>query len=266
MSPMKSRVSALRRVDPEPDWTGWEIRDSSSGDPLEHQLGKPGLWHYARAGATGTGPGVKRFLYPEFDHLAWLVGGEARDLDRVSLKTELRDWAHATSRGELPPDWSSPDQEQAASWLNPGRLTVRSGPHLAMGQLACDDQGLRVIFPELVQLSDELSSTRLAWIRELCLDTQSRWHMVRFGLLDRRVRAEVDLSGVPEGLARPLFALGFEALVFSVRWALPSFAFVSDPGAASAVLDRGPWWLKEKAIPSSTRETRDVARLPECAG
>ena len=84
-------------------------------------------------------------------------------------------------------------------------------------------------------------------MRALCLDAQLCWQLLRVGIVDDCVRAEIDLTGVPPDLAEPLFRIAVEALVFGVRWALPGLALVADSNARSEVLDRGPWWLNEHA-------------------
>jgi hypothetical protein len=253
----------MQRAECEAGWSGWGIRDRCSGDPLEDQLGQPGLWHVERGTLASTSDGFSLFIYPDIDRLASLVGGAAWALDPHQLTVEMRDWARATSRGKLPPTWDPPSPQEVASWLTLDRLTVRSGPHLSKGQLECDAKALRIVFPELVRLRDALPETRRAWLRELCFDAQSRWHMVRFGLRDRRVRAEVDLSGVPAAIAQPLFTVALEALLFSVSWVLPSLALVNDPSATTPVLDRGPWWRSEKAFLASPRGPRSS---PESTG
>lgn len=262
MNPRRMRVTRMRRADTASGWSGWQMRDRSLGDPLEDQLGRPGLWQFARRGLVDD-DGIKQFLYPDLVHLASLTGSEAWRQDPASLESDIRAWARATSHAKLPSGWAPPSPDEVSTWFAAERLTVRAGPHLARGGLECDAEALRVVFPELIRLSDALPDARRAWARELCFDAQSRWHTVRFGLADDRVRAEIDLSGVPEAIAQPLFTFAFEALVFSVRWVLPSLALVSDPSAASHVLDRGPWWRPETA---TLRSTRGPVRPPEIAG
>ena len=251
MSTPKAKASRLYRADTDAGFRGWAIRNESTGDPLEAQLARPGLWQFGRRGTAATDRGVKLFLFPDFDRLASLAGGGAQVQDAESLEHDFRAWARATSRGKLPEGWVAPSRDEASAWFTAERLTVRAGPHLSKGIFECDSKGLRIVFPELVRLGGGLPKARRAWARELCFDAQSKWHMVRFGLEGCRVRAEVDLSGVPAEIAQPLFTFAFEALVFSVKWVLPSLALISDPSAASQVLDRGPWWRTQEEILAS---------------
>ena len=120
-----------------------------------------------------------------------------------------------------------------------------SPPHLP-GRTRFDDRRaadrLRVGFPQVARFTDALPPARLAWLRALCLDTQLHWQLVRFGIADDCVRAEVDLSGVPRELAAPLFRVAVEALAVCVKWVLPAFSLIVDPDTKSETLDRGPWW------------------------
>lgn len=239
MKALKVQPSRLRPIVEASGWRGWTCRSRGSDAPLEEQFGQPGLWRASPHLGRPHTDGRKGFLYPP---VASLPGGVAWARDADGLDAEIHDWAHATSTGKLPTDWTAVEPGEASSWIDPARLNVRAGPHLAKGKLECDAKSLRIVFPELVVLNESCSDARVMWAHELCLDAQSRWQIVRFGVSGRRVRAEVDLSGVPASLAQPLFALAFASLEFSVRWTLPSLALVSDPDSACLTLDCFPPW------------------------
>jgi hypothetical protein len=242
----RSRRQRLVRVERSSDWTVWARRDAGLPDDGNGGLlGEPGLWRWVRRNG-----GVDRiFDCPSFAMLERLAGAAAQDFDEAALRAETREWARATAAGAAPEGWAGPDPEEVGDWHAPDRFAVRAGPHLAKGELECDSTRLRLRFSELARLDASLPEARRAWARAVCLDTQSRWHLVRFGLDGERVCAEVDLSGVPAGLARPLFSLALEALAFTVAWALPALALIADANVTSRTLDREPWWLRENPRP-----------------
>ncbi len=236
MSAGASRKRRLMRVDRGGDWATWLDRSRSGKRASIDMLGRPGLWRAVRR----NGRIETSFACPPLALLEAATVGEGASLDEQELA--LREWAGTTANDELSAGWCAPASELLADWLDPQRLTVRAGPHVAKGELESGAEHLRLIFSELVRLDDGLPEPRRAWLRELCLDTQSRWQLVRFGIVDGRVRAEVDLSGVPHALAEPLAGWALEALVFAVGWALPALVLIADPKLKSHVLDRGPWW------------------------
>ncbi len=191
------------------------------------------------------------FACPSLAPLEAAAMGEGWSL--VEQEAALREWARTTADDELSAGWCAPDSDLLADLLDSQRLTVRAGPHVAKGEFECGAERLRLIFSELVRLDDGLPEPRLAWLRELCLDAQSRWQLVRFGVAAGRVRAEVDLSGVPHALAEPLAGWALEALVFAVGWALPALVLIADPNLNSLALDRGPWWSSGASPAAKTR-------------
>lgn len=222
----------------EPGWTVWRVRGEQEDARGDTALGQPGLWHAVR-----RREGVSKiFDCPSANALGqWHVDRDG-DRDASTLHAETRNWAAATLRSELPDGWTAPPAEEVMEWVPSDRLTLRIGPHIVQGELERTEKRLRVVFHELVRLPTASEENRLDWTHELCLDAQSRWHMVRFGLVDEQVQAEVDLSGVPLSVARPVLLRSLEALAFSVRWVLPALAIVADPGVASQALEHGPWW------------------------
>jgi len=226
-------------------WTVWVDRAAPPAQATgRHQLGQPGPWRYVRHNG-----GLQRVLEcPAIDKLAQLAEVAAQGRNASQLLSEVDAWADATAHGELPQGWTAPEPEEVSTWVATERLSVRAGAHVARGELECDSGRLRLVFRNIVELGEALPAPRRAWARALCADTQSRWCMVRFALAGTRVRAEVDLSGVPPAIARPLLQRASESLVFSVGWALPALALTADPGVASRALDRGPWWERETPL------------------
>jgi hypothetical protein len=199
-------------------------------------IGRPGLWR--ALSLDGSSRAV--FACPKAAQLvpigSWGIA-EAR-----AAELELFAWARDTARGRLRRDWQAPSPEEVESWLAARQLVARASGRVVKGEVECDAKSLRIFFPELARLSDELSSARRSWASALCLDAHSQWQLARFALVDDRVQAEVDLSGVPASMAPALFALALDALVVAVEWVLPALALVTDSSVASRTLDREPRW------------------------
>jgi hypothetical protein len=227
--------SALRS---EGDWLALALREPFEGDPLRDLLGSPGLWRALRERPLRDEPSWTRV----FD-LPPLAPPEAEDEPLPGHPcAALLDWAEATADGSTPRGWTPPQQAEVDSWLEPARRSVRAGAHVAQIDLVVEPPRFGLVIPALVRIPAELPPARVAWLDELCHDTQERWRMVRFGVDEAAasVRAEVDLTGAPLDRARPLVELALAALTCSAEWALPSFSLVTDPGVASQTLDRNP--------------------------
>src|SRR5262249_50747243 len=109
---------------------GWSVLKDvvpPATDPLDGQLGRPGLWKLV--GGIGGGPVQRVFELPPLaltddDELAE-VGGDA-----TSLRQACLDWALQTAQGEPPDHWRPPSREEVEAWLAPGALTIRAGAHV----------------------------------------------------------------------------------------------------------------------------------------
>ena len=228
---------------PEGEWLG--LRDGASAAPADparsassvpekgpsdpaEQLGAPGLWRVDERGHARVHD------LPQFRGLA---AGE--------LAT-LVDWAFETRAGRVPEGWEAPARDELEDWIDPRRLGVRApglGVGVVRGELVCGDGRLALVFPELARVPDDLEPERRGWLDALLDDAQRRWRLVRFGIArdagaGLRVRAEVDLSGVPPTWARPLVQLSFDALLWAAGWALSPVSFVADPAASSRALEK----------------------------
>lgn len=239
---------AQRRTERGAEWTLPLDSTRDGASDMGDLLGQHGLWRVVRS----NGGLAKVFECPAYAQLVPPGVRSALDCDEDRLHTEVCDWAHATARGELRHDWVAPSADEVGAWVDLPRLQVRSGGHITRGELDCDPRRLRLSFPELVGLGQELPPARLAWAQELCLDTQTHWQLARFGIADGRVQAEVDLSGVPSPLAEPLLERALEALVFAVAWVLPALAVIADPGVGSATLNRRPAWCLDSRLTART--------------
>jgi hypothetical protein len=239
VSPRRQPRIEIERPRSAADWTVFVAPEATRATSHSGSPNATGLWR----SALREGRVSKIFDVPP---LAYLRRHAEADLDDDSaLLDELSEWALASSRGDHPVGWSAPAADVVSTWIDRDRLTVRSGPHIVKGELRSDGKTLAIAFPELARIGEELPDARRAWSEALCLDAQSRWHMVRFSVAGDRIGAQVDLSGAPSSVMRPLFVRAFEALIFSVGWVLPALALVTDPSAESRLLDRGPVWAQD---------------------
>jgi hypothetical protein len=225
-------------------WLALALREPLPGDPLRDLLGTPGLWRGVREPSPENEPRWVRV----FD-LPPLLPPEAEDeTDAQHPCVALLDWAEATADGSTPRDWTPPQREEVEDWIEPTRRSVRAGAHIAQIDLVVDPSRFGLVISALARIPAELPPTRTAWLDELCHDAQERWRMVRFGIDEATasIRAEVDLTGAPPGLARPLVELALAALTCSAAWALPSFSVVTDLGVKSQALDRKPRWAASR--------------------
>jgi hypothetical protein len=239
------------------DWAVFVDPDATRVASMTDSLDAPGLWRAAVRGGQVS----KIFDVPPLSHLLRNTDSDTDPADESVLLGEIIAWARITASGGRPEAWSAPSADEVKTWFDPDRLAVRSGQHIVKGELHCHAQTLRLVFPELAHLDESLPEARRAWVEALCLDAQSRWRMVRFGIAGQRIGAGVDLSGAPEALVQPLFVRAFEALVYSVGWVLPALTLVTDPSARSHALDRGPVWAQD-VLRRSVRPESGLQPIP----
>ena len=224
---------------------GWTIlihRKRFVGDPLTDLIGAPGLWRALPGAPPESKPVPGAFSYvfeipPGLAHSEGEVGP-----DEPHPMANLLGWARQTSGGTPPSGDGAawPTRDEVEGWIEPSRRHVRAGGHLAPIEVSADGARFGLVAPALVRLPDGLSPARVAWVRELCLDAQARWRLVRFSLDGPSVRAEVDLSGAPLERAQALFEIALAALTTAAAWVLPGLAVVADPSVASRCLDQPP--------------------------
>jgi hypothetical protein len=154
---------------------------------------------------------------------------------------ELIAWAEATRGGRRPPGWTLPT-DHVLDGIATTRLSVRASGCSAQGELIREPERLAVVFPQLVEIPDELPDPRRRWLDQLCCDTRARWKLVRVGVepSNARVSAGVDLTGAPHACARALLLLSLEALACAIEWILPSLGLVVDTAAECRALEREP--------------------------
>jgi hypothetical protein len=211
-----------------------------TADPLTRQMGKPALWKCVR---TPAGHNRQVFEFP----LSVAAGTEPGVDDEIEkaaspLRTMLA-WALDTLNKERPNNWRSPACRQVQALIPAKALTVQCDTDARQGELVCKSQRLAFRFPILLSIPEDLSATRLYWLRRLLIETQNRWKLVRMGFYSDRVKtaalAEVDLSGAPPGMLPDLVKIALAALKGAVAWAVPSAAFLIDGAMDSSALAAG---------------------------
>ena len=210
----------------------------SKFDPLACQPPVPGLWKLVAKG--------RRFRRVFELPLGVVRAAEADHLDGngASPFRECMAWALATADGEAPADWRTPPRAELESWLPPGALTVVCGGLARQGALVDDPARLLLRFPIVSHVSPDLPESRLTWLRELLIDAQTQWRMVRIRAVsdsgERSVVAEADLTGAPHPLIEGLMATALAALGCVVSWVVASAAFVADATRECRALETCP--------------------------
>ncbi len=183
-------------------WGTFESNGKQRSDPLRGQLGRPGLWKLS-VDARGAVRGV-------FELPPSLVALAESDVARFE---DIAGWALATAGGKTDRSWSPPAKAEIESWLPDKALTLQVGAIARQGALILDDHRLLFRFPVVHEIPRSLSAARKAWLRELLVDAQNRWRLVRIGMNgSSEVQAQVDLSGAPHHTLEELVQIGTDAL------------------------------------------------------
>lgn len=228
-------------------WAVLRATAPATGDPLADLWGQPGPWkavsgshlHLAHSRHVRSEDVTPRRFRRVFEvPLSLLVegegddGGDALDAGRgVSPLGALVAWGLATLEGRCPPGWQTPSREEVEARLAPGALTVQCGAHARQGQVVADGGRLALRMPILARRPAGLSECRLSWLRQVLLDAQDRWRLVRVGPVpdgpESPVEAEVDLTGAPPLLLDGLAAVAATALRCAVSWVVGPCAFLA---------------------------------------
>jgi hypothetical protein len=213
---------------PEGAWSTLRSTEPLVGvDPLRGLLGEPGAWHFVR-GADCT---IRKLLELPSPVFNFQTDADALD-DAESPLRELLNWGLATDKGLITSGWKAPERAEIDTWMSPGALTIQRGPIVRQGRIHLEANRLAIRFPLVTSLPEGLSANRRLWLRELLLDGQNRWRMVRLGLTEQGAEAEIDLSGAPPVVLEPLFKASLDALRWVVQWLALSAAFLADPAVA----------------------------------
>ncbi len=222
------------------DEGGWAVvrsaKPAADADPLEGQLGRPGLWKCVR---DADGAGLLRvFDLPRLPDAPEETDGEG---ERAPLAACL-EWAAATSHGRLPEGWQPPPRAEVNAWAPPAALTVQAGALVRQASVVYAPDRLALTCPVLTRVPEALPEARRAWLRELLVEAQDRWRMVRVGFAGEApaVLAEVDLSGCPPEVVESVFRAGLAALRWVVEWLARPADFLADAALPSRALEVFP--------------------------
>ena len=233
------------------EWIALVDRTPRAGES-RGELGVPGPWRTVRANGSTARVCDLWLTMVDAESDADAEGAPESRGTRPPFASALH-FARATADGKLPAGWRAPAAAEVEGWLEPRRLAVRSGAHVAKAELTCEPTRLALRFPELVRVPAELAEPRVAWLREVCSAAQDRYRLVRLGLADGVVQAEVDLTGVPPAMAPAMVELSFSALSWVVEWLLAPLHLIANSSVESRALDlQLPW------APARTTNTRKV--------
>lgn len=199
----------------DPVGAGWRFAAPwpQDRDPLADP-GLPGLWRCERLhDAACQVFALPGWLLDGADPVGDMPDGEPDWQDGQRAFAAAVAWVVATARGALPQGWAPPGDPVQGGWFPAAALTIQQGGVLRQVELqrAEDRFALRLVLAEAVPA--ELPEIRREYLRRILLETQARWLLVRTAIgVDDTPTAVVDLSGVPDALARPLCLAGLESL------------------------------------------------------
>jgi hypothetical protein len=232
----RHRAGATCRVE-----SGWLVLEAAFAgavpDPLEPYDGGPGLWKVV----LGAGGPRRVFEVP----VAAFHDVEVPD-QAAALVDAFLNWGFASAAGETPAEWVCPGSEEALRAMPAGRLGLVAGAFAARVEvLANADTGRLALRCIVLPAPDSrMCETRRILLRAVLLETQDRWRMIRAeavaGPEGPAPALTVDLTGAPPELLPGLLACGLDVLRAAVLRLADPVTLLSDPHAASMVLDRAP--------------------------
>lgn len=237
---VRNDMGALKMI------SGWGVFESKRPvrrkDALLGQLAKPALWKYKSSGG-------RRAIRRVFELPPAVVNGRGTacglsNEDRDDFVNLLR-WMLDTERGGIPEGWRPPTRDAIEGYLPEGALTLETETIVRQGTLHHGDDRLALGFRILPPLPANLPAVRREWLRELLIDTQNRWRLVRIGsTADEAIEAEVDLTGAPAAAVVPLIRVGLDALRFVVSSIVETAEFLVDPSVPCRTLELRPSRVK----------------------
>lgn len=198
-------------------------------DPLRGQLGRPGLWKRVSDGAAVTCCfEMPPSILADLRENDW--GEEADRPFEAAL-----DWAASTAGGKAPKGWTPPSAEEMG--MAKTEFIVQHGRFVRRGHVV-RGQGLLALRIPIVARLPELDACRTGWLREVLIDGQDRFRMVRIGLdsPDAAVLAEIDLSGAPHSATGSLIRISLDALRGVLIWLVASVDLLADPTVTARAL------------------------------
>jgi hypothetical protein len=215
---------------------GWLIlereRTGVGADPLHELTGCPGLWK--RVGAEGN-----RQVFELPLHVLRAAGSEGWEETGEGVGQTAVDAVDSFAETDLggpgsAADWCPPSAQRLDALLPPGSLTVQTGGIVLQGSVHREAERLALKIPLCSSIPEPISSSRRHWFRELLLDGQNSWRMVRlcWDEKDDSGRSvpwvEVDLTGAPTQLLEPLIPAALAAIRWVVAWMAHSADFLAD--------------------------------------
>jgi len=210
-----------------------------SNDPLDCS-GLVGLWKPA-----GEGDGLRRRFELPFSAIGGGRPGPSGETG--SDLAEAVQWALATVDGDVPSGWAPPSPRQPHLIDGDLVITAEQGRLVRRGRASLGPDKLVLRVPIVARAAADLDEARRAWLRELLVDAQGRWRMVRIHMSEG-VTAEIDLTGAPHQLVETLVEAGRAILRGVGQWLVGPADLIADDSIVSKALQIRPSRV------SSTRE------------
>ena len=226
---------------------GWSIisRPKSPRHASTGTIGSLGLWKSPLAGR------IIFFAYPDsiLSNPANATTDDFLDPEdeafetHASIQQAILEWSLSTASGKLPAGWTSPSAEWLVDLFPKNCRFIRHGSILRDIELVHEPEqlALRVV---LASVDDALPEQRRRWLEKFVASANANWRLVRIGFApdSRSVVAEVNLTGAPAAVLRPLFQTALDSL----RWVVSGLAETTDflargesPSQALEVLSAG---------------------------
>jgi hypothetical protein len=219
----------------------WPVLSQAAGkrttDPLNGQLGQPGLWKRVVDG------GGSRWLF-EIPPMLFMDPDlvEETDAERSPIHSII-EWAMDTRDGGGPGGWSPPAAEDVAALIPRDGLTVQRGAYVLQGRLEHESGKLALRIPIVSEIPEDLSLERRSWLSCLLTAAQNKWRLVRLGIIEdqsgQMVSAEIDLTGIPHPLVAPMMSIALPALRNVAEWVVEATVFLTTSRSGCRALEAG---------------------------
>lgn len=187
------------------------------------ELGRAGPWKTCTSVATAK-------VHRVFEMPLSLPGsnGRVRQESDGHLR-EYVEWALQTRGGASPRSWTLPSRHIVDALITPQALTIESDSAVRQASVAYEPERFAIHAPVLHTIPEELSPARRAWLEALRSYAHNSWRLVRVGCDGcSSMRAEVDLSGIPDSVVEHLVPIALDALRTVVKWILHPAELLAD--------------------------------------
>ncbi|KYK23605.1 hypothetical protein AYK24_07280 [Thermoplasmatales archaeon SG8-52-4] len=198
-----------------------DLPDNLNIDPLNsNQLGQPGLWKYT----VGDNVISRRFDIPP-------------EILGLSLE-EFISWAILTSdQRRFQETWRRPLLEELD--LKKEDFVVQYDRFIRRIHLVNENQTLALRL-SILPVVPELDKYRLQCLRDVLIDAQNRWRLLRItlGSPGESIEAEINFSGAPQSILRNLIKSGLNVLSLFMKWLIASVDLLANVSLKSNIFKK----------------------------